>query len=155
MKQYIQISKNDYCQTLREADPNERYDGDDICHNHVIHGFYSVKEKECWDFVLDVEELHSRLYLVYVLYDTGDSFHSEENCIELIGVYSNIEDVLVIEEAIELDHRKYKKTKEHDYNPMKVLLPKSNKIQEISTCTWKGYFETFNTVETKTIKLLE
>lgn len=143
---YVDIERDCDTSVTREGDPNDRWDGDDLYHEHTIKGYRIVTKAQIGDFTL-TEKPEGPWYLVYVLFSTGDSFHCEENCINLVSFVKNKEDAEEIKRGIEEDYKHYVKTHQHDYKPLKILLPKTNRVIDIYTGTWKGYFERFNLVD--------
>ncbi len=142
MSYNIKIDKTSRQHVTREADPNERWDGDDTDWEHDIHGFSVSGEKDYWDFVMKNDPKGKTLYLVYALYSTGDSFHHEENVICLVGLYEDESDAIAVVDAIELDYKK----NEDSFEPVKVKLPKKGVEETIATSTWKGYFESLSSI---------
>jgi hypothetical protein len=137
---------SDNCVT-REANPEDRWDVDDLDWNHDIRGFKVVEKKEYWDFVMENNPKGKSLYLVYVLYNTGDSFHLEENLICLVGLYEDVDDAKTVMHAIKSD---YTKNSEKFY-PIDVNLPKKGTTETICTASWKGYFTSLNSVNLEQI----
>ncbi len=137
----IEIVREDHVEVTREATRVE-WDADDIAHSHSIEGYVVVPKKAYWDFVLNEDPDNKTLYLIYTLYNTGDSFHYEENAICLVGLYEHKEDAVAVMRAIEND---YKKSKD-SFDPLKITLPKAGRVDTIGVSTWKGYFERLNEV---------
>lgn len=151
MSKYIKIDIRSYDEVIREGNPDDKWDRDDTRSEHTINGFEEVGEKEGWDFVWPDDEIPVKIYIVYVLYDTGDSFGRSENNIELIGLYKDIADAEAVGDAIESDYKEYDEDRGHNYEPLAILLPVKQTIENVSTSTWKGYFEHFNSVEVRRI----
>ena len=62
------------CDVVREGDPNERYDGDDLVYSTYING---IALGESYGDIETAFDVHSNVpyYLLYAIYSTGDSFH--------------------------------------------------------------------------------
>ena len=149
---YIKIVRSDSEEVSRERNPEDKWDRNDIYHQHIIEGFEVIDNPANADFVLTENPL-GNWYLVCVFYSTGNSFHHEENCLSLISFVKDIEDANAITEAIDLDYKRYHENhQEHNYKPLQVLLPKTNRIENIYTGTWKGYFERLTFTDTKSIR---
>lgn len=90
---------------------------------------------------LDIKE-GEKVYLLYVVYTTGDSFStSHGGSIEFINVYRDIE------VAKENERRINKKEETNDYH---IILKTSNGESEYRIYTpWIGYFESIDYVEIK------
>jgi hypothetical protein len=134
---YISIDCDSHCEVTREGQGD--WDGDDLLFDHSINGFVVVKEKDSWDFIVKNDPTGKQLELVYVLYSTA--FHSEENRIELVGLYESYQDAKFVMDFIESDYRQFKEKDNYDYKPNEIVLPVSGKTEKIYTGTWKGYFE--------------
>lgn len=145
-KFYVKINKRD-AEVTREA-KHRRFDADDIAHNWEIEGFELVGEKDGWDFIL-TEAPKTNWYLIVATYSTGDSFHHEEGMISLVSFVKYQSDAEEILKAIEEDYKLYQEKGDYEYRPLKVLLPMADRVEEIYTGTWKGYFERLQSVEVK------
>ncbi len=143
----IKIEKDSYQHITRERNEDDRWDNDDLCWEHTIRGFKVVNKKDYWDFVLDKNPKGKTLYLVYVLYNTGDSFHREENVICLIGLYEHDKDAYTVADAIKRDYDESSNNYKTKFNPIDVKLPKKKVKETISVASWKGYFESLTSVE--------
>lgn len=92
---------------------------------------------------------------MYVLYNTGDSFHKETNVIYLIGVYASVLDAIKVKDAIEKDYENDPSGKKILPGPkahyINVELPILEITEEIYTGVWKGYFESLRSVKIETI----
>lgn len=143
MSTKIKIDLTERQHVTREADHSPgAWDADDIDHTHSIDGYTVVADKDRWDFILTEDPKNKTLYLVYTLYDTGDSFHQETNVLCLVGLYEHEKDAQAVMRAIEDDYRK----SGDSFAPVKVALPKADRLETIGVSTWKGYFERLNEV---------
>ena len=88
---HIKIIDLSHCETTREADPLNEWDGDDIYTSHNIQGFTVLDSYHDLPVSFSIEDKR-KYYLLYVLYSTGDSFHHEEGCIEYISLYQTLEE---------------------------------------------------------------
>lgn len=132
---HIRIVRDEYERVTRVADPEDEWGADDTDTDHTIYG-YEVTEGY-WDFVLHEHPNKRPLYLIYALYDTGDSFHRADNKICLIFLSLHKEDAIAVERALEENSR----TKSDDFHAIEVKLPIAKETVTIGTSTWKGYFE--------------
>lgn len=134
----VEIVHYDNVYVTREADrSNDSWDADDVCHSHTIYGYRVIPEKSYWDFVLPNDPKGKTLYFVYALYNTGDSFHCEENVMCKVGLYEYEKDAESVMVALENDY----KTDMDSFEPVKVYLPRKKTVETIGVSTWKGYFE--------------
>jgi len=81
----IDIATTTHTTVTRAADPNERWDGDDLDHSFSIDGWYRTDDGP---YRIDPEK---PVYAVYVIYSTGDSFHREDGVGEVMMVNQNLE----------------------------------------------------------------
>jgi hypothetical protein len=79
-------------------------------------------------------------YLVYAIYDTGDSFGRDEGRIEYIGLYSDLE----------VAHENERRCRECVEGYSVTLVTDSGKEYKVST-PWVGYFEHLQYVDTETL----
>lgn len=134
----IKIEKQHYVDVTRQAERTE-WDADDIAHEYTIDGYSVVKKNEFYDFILDEDPKGKTLYFVYAVYDTGDSFHREDNVMCEVGLYEHEEDAQAVMVALEKDY-KDSKTREL-FDPIEVALPRRGIVETVATSTWKGHFE--------------
>jgi hypothetical protein len=135
----IKLEIRERIETIRHRDEDDKWDRDDIAHDYTIDGYYVVGEKDYCDFELTEDPKGETLYFVYVLYDTGDSFHREDSVMCHIGLYEHNEDAQVVMSALEENYNN-DKTRE-SFDPVEVALPRRGVDEVIGTSTWKGYFE--------------
>lgn len=145
---YIKINKISFAGVTREHDSNDEWDGDDLRHEHSFEGFEVVEKNPEyeWDFILP-KPPGDCLYLVCAYYSTGDSFHHEENCLEMVYLTDNNIDAMAILRALEINYIEFEKTQKLDFKPLVIHLPVSNIDINIATSTWKGYFEQLNRIQ--------
>ena len=131
----VRIIDETYGGVSREATEDE-WDRDDTYTDHNIQGFRAVKEKDYYDLSVgfDVKK-YKHYYLVYVIYDTGDSFGRDDGQIEFVGLY---QDRSVAEE----NKRRIDKNEKVDSFSVKLV---TEDDEEFDCHTpWKGYFECFH-----------
>lgn len=149
---YVRILHEDHSTITREG--TGEWDGDDIDHEHFFYGFEVSKENKFWDFILNEDPTGKEYYLVYVLYSTGDSFHTENNCLCMLEFLDSYEDARTLVIAIETDDRNYTKdTDGYPHKSLEIKLPKSGRTISVNTGTWKGYFEHFSSVRMEKMTL--
>lgn len=143
---YVKINHIDDEEITRHATRAE-YDNDDIKHFHTINGFQLSHKDRGWDFILNEDPTGKQYFLVYVLYDGGDSFHCEEDLICMVSFVRDFEDAKTIALAIEEDYKKYRESDLGNYKPLQIHLPIANRIESLGgTSTWKGYFDRLSSV---------
>lgn len=142
----IKILIDTYSEVTWEADPEDSWSRDSTTQSHTINGFEVVDSKNSWcDFEVPFEiDPAKEYYLLAVYYDTGDSFGTDGNRIDMIDLYDNIE------LAMESKKRILENDDKGSYS-VKILNP-LGKEYSIST-SWVGYFEHLNDVEIHRVKL--
>lgn len=138
----------------READPDDDWDCDDTDNSYSFFGYVLVEKTDIWDFSFKSKP-EGPLDLVYVLYSTGDSFHSEDNRMEMIALKQHHKDAVAIQFALEEDYKTYKAAHDWKFQPLKIRLPSDDSTLELSTSPWKGYFEHLNGVHIQRLTLGE
>jgi len=138
---YIKVKNQNHAEVTREA-ALDKWDRDDTFTYHNINGI--ELSDEYGDIpVPDDFRISGPMYLVYVIYSTGDSFgydsHAGE---EYIGVYKDRE---IAQETANKIKEDYKNNKE-DFNHITLLDSVGNEFQQY-TGAWKGYFDNLEYVE--------
>ena len=144
---------------------SSRFDSDDPYSRpdtHTEWGFgYAKTDSKYADALLylnDDEEIPQQLYLVSVIYSTGDSFGNDFcECIEHLMVYKNYADALNCQKLVEeqdAEYRKHNYRYSHGLNKKKekfvdtLMIPNGDGTEkELSCIPWHGYFESLNNVE--------
>ena len=84
----VAVLDHAYTTVTREADPNDEWDRDSTDTSHHIYGIQ--KAQKYGDLECSFELLPNKTYyLLYYLYDTGDSFGSDTGNIEFVGLYQD------------------------------------------------------------------
>lgn len=134
---------------VEERDLEDEWDRPDTWRSTTYHGFRVVSDNAYFDDAVDFNPKAGSYYtLVYVKYDTGDSFGRDYGRHEVVGVFDRDEDadrvVKAIQEDIQRHQARYYEGKEPEYS-LDVTLS-NGKTLTIHTGTWKGHFENFNDV---------
>lgn len=143
-KTNIVIIKKEQQNVTRKAKHNS-YDSDDIAWNITIRGFEVSDEENRYDFIVD-NPVKSHYYLVYAVYSTGDSFHHVTGKVSLVSLVNSFEDAEAISDAIENDYENNKD--KHGNLEVKLSSGSTEKIY----VSWKGYFESLESVQIETIR---
>lgn len=134
-------------EVTREANPDDRWDADDLYHEHEYGSHLSSESIDPWgeeSLTLEGDLVPGKQYYLLIMsYGTGDSFHHEDNCQEILGVYGSPEIAKqnrdAVREANEIDYSSRRKKSE----PIQLtLLTDSGKEYQISNPCY-GYFENF------------
>jgi hypothetical protein len=152
---YAQIIDYVFSEITRECDPDNDYDNDDLHYNYRFDG-YNLSNKNGYNHEVIVgQSLYKEgqdVFLVYVLYDTGDSFHREDNYRSDVGVFASMNDAKSVYDALRLinwDDRK--DSMNYRTEKIKVMLPDAKQTYEVYSSAWMGYFEQFKSVEIETL----
>lgn len=151
---YVKIVDENYGYVTRYASEDE-WDADDIQYQNDIKGIRAVGENDWHDFAVGFEiDDNNCYYLLYGVYDTGDSFHVEEGRTEYVQLYESREDAEAdlkrIEDHAHLNYRidNIRWESKADQKKLKAM----SKIHspwsvELSWgwfhVPWNGYFEQF------------
>lgn len=139
----IEIVHHDNIYVTRKADRSgNSWDADDFAHDYSIDGYRVAFEESYWDFVLNEDPNGKTLYFVYALYNTGDSFHREDNVMCKIGLYEHEKDAESVMFALEKDY----KNNPDSFDVLEIVLPIKGTVDKICTATWKGHFERLRSI---------
>ncbi len=111
-----------------------------------ITGAVKVKENEYFDLEVNDNFLNKEVYLLYILYSSGDSYGNSTGNIEYLDVFENYDKALEVKKIIEDD---YKEKPTYTFEPggMDLFYTKENgNVAKIPTCVYKGYFEDLEAV---------
>lgn len=147
---HVKIILDHYSEVTREADPDDEWDCDDIQHTYDVRGYEIVTEHgREWDFIFkDIPK--DPMYLVFARYGTGDSFHSESGLFQEIFLTPHYADALAIKNALDSDAKK----NSEKFNPIVIKLPVAKENVTLSTSTWKGYFESLESINVEMVHKL-
>jgi len=138
----VDIVDNGYTEVTRHADPDERWDGDDLSTDHSIEGF-NLRKESYGDLEVGFEPDFDKTYfLLYGIYSTGDSFHHEEGRIEFVDLY---EDGEVAWE----NYRRLEASNEYT-----VTLKHETGKEYGFYVPWRGYFESLTSLDVLGIRRL-
>lgn len=142
----IKIIDNSYQEVIRECDHTDEWDRDDTREEHEILGIEKVDKKGYRDLTVAFKVEKDRpYYLVYVLYDTGDSFGRDENRIEFVDLYQSKENAEALKKLIEENHAECHDNDEYSFEKRHSLKYKNEEGNEVTfSKSWEGYFENFN-----------
>lgn len=126
-------------EVTRSADYNDQWDRDDTYTSWTFESCTTAKtHPDVLGYFNDHPNDGQELYLVSVIFNTGDSFgHEEAGSIEHILVYESLQDA---KEAVKLI--------EQSKNSHKVVIPNGiGSNTRITYCPWVGYFESIHSIE--------
>jgi hypothetical protein len=133
-----------------------QWDGDDTTEVHRIQGIRLVGDTAFYDLTVPfIPDRDKDYFLVYVEYDTGDSFHRECGRVCFVDLYEKYEDAMKTRETIEKNMRDYNESEngrvERDYG-VRIKNSKGSKYE--FNCPWKGYFENFGGARIQGVSLI-
>jgi hypothetical protein len=150
------IEHTSYTNVTREADPEDRWDADDLDTTWDISSNIIESDDKFPDIVVPFKlELDKNYYLVYVIYNTGDSFHHHSgyscNFIELFSDKNKAENLVKLIKQQNKDYNDNQKNLgENAYSFSYKDELDNNKI---ISCDWNGYFESIQSCEVQTMNL--
>jgi hypothetical protein len=139
----VKIIDNTYTEITREADPEDRWSGEDTDASHDILGLELTNTY----YDLDTEfpiELGVNYYLLYAIYSTGDSFSHHEGKIDFIQLYktaSKAEDARKILLSPRQEDKFSATIKTESGKHLQMHIP------------WDGYFESLTNLNIEEVRL--
>ena len=152
MKTKIVIIDKTYGGYSRTPDYDNKWDSGDQFTDHTIRGFRIAKKSEYRDLVASfVPKKNVPYYLLYAVYDTGDSFGRDRGKIEFFDLYNNLEAAETSSKILEGFTSKHKdNSAAFDYS----VTIFDNKFKPYKTTVpWLGYFESIQGVYVETVYL--
>lgn len=146
MSSRICIERTSSTHTIRHSKPGDRWDRDDTATSHDITGFSVVNDDGFADLTVSYDPVPDRDYfLLYVIYDTGDSFGRDEGRLILIDLY---EQRAMAETAAKAIRAHYNTCRDgSDWNSRtRVLITYENGETKPIYAQWVGWFETLRAV---------
>lgn len=137
------IKTSGYTVVTEEADPNDPWDNDNTETHTDVEGLIEVRDGQPYDVCIDDGPLDG-LYLLYVTYTTGDSFHTNTGVFTALTLHRNVG--IAHANAQIIQNSNYK-------NTVKLRLDNGNEIQIHSV--WTGYFEHLENVTVEPVKVLK
>lgn len=147
MATYLRVLDDVTYETTEYGDPDDRWSRDSTAEYHHISGIQIVGEKDRWDLCVPFEVDPDRSYsLLYVIYNTGDSFGRDDGRINLIDLYEDQEVAFANAARIDTHARQYDKTRwgsarAEMKEPYSVELLTNEGESCMVHTPWNGYFE--------------
>jgi len=139
----VKVNVDSYCESYGEVDPEDSWSRESTDMSHSIR---SVTESgNYFDLVTDFDLDASRNYhLLYVIYDTGDSFGTDGGQIEFVGLYQDLNTA----------HENRRRLEEHYKSPEDshtvALVTDSGEECKMGV-PYMGYFESLRDIEVQTV----
>jgi hypothetical protein len=147
----IVIIDETYYGCSRERDPSYKYDRGEKYTEHSIRGFRIAKKSDCCDvFVNFMPKKNVPYYLLYAIYDTGDSFGRDCGKIEFFDLYANREPAEASCKILNGFTSNQNHNERSDYS-VTIFDDKFKPYK--TTVPWLGYFETLQNVYVETVYL--
>lgn len=137
----LQIINHSTTDNLGGYDEDDSWSRDSTHTNNNVLGFKFSRGSD-FDVIADFDVKVNDVYLLSVIYSTGDSFGQDGGEIEYIGVYSD--ENLASEQAIVIEQNKC-----HS-----VDLVANNGKKYKQHCPWVGFFESVESVNVDLISML-
>jgi hypothetical protein len=145
----------------KERDPSDEGDRDSTDTDHNIVGIYESKDYGDVEVGFKLDK-NKRYYLLYVNYDTGDSFGRDGGQISFINLFENEEKANENRRRIEEHYKKFKDSRDYNVYGEKlqeshysVRLVAENGEEYMYSPEWMGYFEDMNSVDVDAVKVVE
>lgn len=152
----VKVNKRTFCVIIRPADPNEEYSGEDTATSTE---FQSVEQVDKYPELTVPFQIKKGQYyfLVYAVYDTGDSFSHHEGAVSLIDLFETRSKAVAAADAVtkhysltdagigyftmQKERRKIAKMRGKNFSEFTVTY--QNEIGNTVSChaDWVGYFE--------------
>lgn len=130
---YVEYSTNTWVSRPRNSD--DQWDRDDTVSEHTMK-YISIAGDNSYPTITypGVVEPGDKVYLVYAVYSTGDSFgHDESRCLELVSVHKNLD-------IAEWNYKQIVGSENDNYNTQ-LTLSQDNGLSWSMSPPWCGYFE--------------
>lgn len=146
----ITIIDDTYGGYSRTPNYNDKWDSGDQFTDHHIRGFRIAKKSEYRDLVASfVPKKNVPYYLLYGVYDTGDSFGKDSGKIEFFDLYDNLAPAEASSKILEGNRNRANESVDdysvtifdNEFKPYKTTVP------------WLGYFESLVGVYVETVYL--
>lgn len=142
------IEHTSYTEVTRSADPDDRWDADDLDTTWSIGSKITETEDKYPDIVTGFQlEPGQQYYLVYVIHNTGDSFHYHEGygC-EFVEIFKDPAKADKLVEQIQQQNKDYNNNrKDLGKNAYNLSYKDENGNTKDLHCNWNGYFESIHT----------
>jgi len=162
----IKVVKEKHIHVTRHAERDERWDRDDTSSDWDVLGIQLVPEEGVGDLYVNFPiEINKTYWLVYAVYNTGDSFGRDENgALEEIEIYKD--ETMALDCAREIrKHADMYSVYERTYYRPKMKRPKDfdsyilvvigNDGKELEVhAPWNGYFESLSYVEVRPVTII-
>lgn len=147
---YFTVEKKTYCENLGGWDADDEWSRDSTHEHHDILGIKEVKKGAHFD--LPLEDGEGPIYLLYAIYDAGDSFGRDEGQFEAVMLHHNLEVAQRNKALIEEHYKKYKPECCEEAFSLKLLTDSGEEFQ--LSVPWTGYFESLTHVEIEEVEIL-
>lgn len=135
-----------YESNLGGYDPDDEWSRDSTSEEHNPIGLVEVRDGDYHD-ICGVGE-GDTFYLVYVIYDTGDSFGQDYGRMCPVSLHSDPKVAQLNKERLEKDNRA------GNHNSYSIKLRNDDGSNFTIGKPWSGYFETFNYVEVRELSVM-
>ena len=140
----------------RHGDPDDRWDRDSTASDHHIRGIEVTDGYFDLTVPFEVKEGH-QYYLVYVIYDTGDSFGRDDGQITFLDLFESREKAEALADAVSADYRGqssfFGKGGKNVSHQVKYVREDGTECT-CYTGTWKGYFENYCGVSVEQVSVV-
>jgi hypothetical protein len=149
------IEHSSYTEITREADPDEQWDSDDLHTEWIIESKITESNDTFPDIVVPFKlDLDKTYYLVYVIYNTGDSFHhhSGYGCC-FVEIFKDKDKAEDLSKKIKEQNKEYNSKRDLGKNAYSLSYKDELGNDKKISCEWNGYFESIQSCEVKEMHL--
>lgn len=153
---YVKIEADTYVDVVEEGDGKLYGRRDCTAKTTTIHGIKDVGKDGYYDIPVNFKlEEGTDYYLVYVNYDTGDSFGYDTGQICYVDLFKSKEKAKALVDAIHENYESERWPTKKQSKPQPTQLDYVRDDGSVVTCytgTWRGYFERMNYVEMEVVR---
>lgn len=149
------LEHTSYTEVTREADPEDSWGADDLLTSWDITANITESDKSSPDIITSFKlNFDKNYYVVYVVYNTGDSFHhhSGYECV-FVELFQEKEKADNLVKTIIKHNKDYNNNKDLGENAYRLVYKDQENNNKTISCDWNGYFESIETCEVKTVNL--
>lgn len=141
----FKVDYDQYSIAVSDPDPNDQWDKADVERTTSINGIIPVQEG--YYDVIALDDNAEQYYLLYVVYETGDSFHRDSGVVEFVDLHSDYD--IAIANA-----NKIRQHYEQDDDKFSVTLTDDAGATFTQHCPWTGFFERVQDIIVEPVRVI-
>ena len=155
MPRYFKLETKTFCSITNERDPDNEWSRDSTSEHTTIQGLCEVGEKDHPDFSVP-DDATGPFYLVYGVYDTGNSFGRDEGQFEAVMLHTDEAAARENVRRIEEQNRFYCKNngngKALDLYSVELVMDDGTPFR--FSVPWNGFFEELRCADIEVVHVL-